>query len=87
MEDKGYAQQWLAAIRLTNLPAAGRYGLSAFVILIIFCNLSAASRFGRANKFTAKPADGILLPVKQQAGSVLRHAGPNRKKFEGFAEI
>ncbi|HTQ64192.1 MAG TPA: hypothetical protein VMI12_05315 [Puia sp.] len=28
---KHAAQQWLAAIRLTNLPAAGRYGLSAFV--------------------------------------------------------
>jgi len=49
---------------------ADEYGLSSFVILIIFCNLSAASRFGRANEFTAKLADGILLTVMRQAGSV-----------------
>jgi len=57
-------QVWL--ISICNLPA-GRQ------VLIIFCNLSAASRFGRANESTAKPADEFLLPVKRQAGSVVRH--------------
>jgi len=46
---------------------ADEYGLSAFVILIIFCNLA------EVNESSAKPADGFLLPVMRQAGSVVRH--------------
>jgi len=49
-------------LRLTTLQltmacrnTADEYGLSALVILIIFCNL------GEVNESSAKPADGILF--------------------------
>jgi len=51
---------------------ADEYGLSAFVILIIFCNLA------EVNESSAKPADGCLTrPYCGKPGRCVQFLNPN----------